>query len=236
MTVCIVLAVIAVRTVMRCLQLGQIRQLIAGHQPQRRIANPSQILGPRLDVQLRQHPIRTDIGVLLRHRRIWIGHVAKLDRFGRASGLASGLNRPLGNHAVVVPPSVDLCRLDPLGAVRAFFHHAATADRDFRVQLQRLQPPLGFLDVARKRIPTVPGTDLFVVIEIIEPANFERTVISTVSRADAAVVGHRIDALVGVHGRGHRANLFARRGFAVHTRNRLLDDVRVLLVALEITI
>ena len=110
-------------------------------------------------------------------------------------------------------------RLDASGrnalcAVGTLFHHAAAADGDFGV----LDQPHQFV---------VCLTEAAGVAEEVEPSHFERAVVGTVPRADAAVIDHVVEPLVGVNRRGDGAYLLAGSRFAVLARDRLVGDLRV---------
>ena len=169
-------------------------------------------------------------------RTVFIAKITELDRSGGTSGLASCDYVAINDLTTAVFSSIDLGLFNTLNTVRAFFHHTATTHGDFGVQHQCLQFAVGRFDVARERIDSVTRSDVFVVVEVIETANFKRTVVGTVTSTDATVVSHRIDAFLRVNRRRDRANLFTRSRFAVHAGNRLLNDVRVVLVALEIAV
>src|SRR5262249_35169600 len=74
------------------------------------------------------------------------------------------------------------------------------------------------------------------VLEEIEAADFVRAVVRTVPSADAPVVNHLIDPLLAVDGRTNGADQFARRVLAVHARNRLVGEGRIVEIAAEIAI
>ena len=57
--------------------------------------------------------------------------------------------------------------------------------------------------------------------------HLEGTVVGAIPRADAAVVRHVVQAFGAVRGRGHRADVFARRVLALHARQRLLHHARI---------
>ena len=90
--------------------------------------------------------------------------------------------------------------------------------------------------MARIGINAVTGTNVFVVIKVIETANLERTVIGTITSTDTAIIGHRIDTLFGVDSSSDWTNLLAWSSFTVHTGHRFLNDVGVRLIALEVAI
>src|SRR5204863_2000121 len=52
-----------------------------------------------------------------------------------------------------------------------------------------------------------------------------------VARADAAVVGHVVEAVVRVRRRGDRTDLLAGRVLALHARHRLVDGMRLVAAA-----
>ena len=53
------------------------------------------------------------------------------------------------------------------------------------------------------------------------------TVVRAVARPDAPVVDHHVEALAVVNGRGHGADLLARRILALHAWHRLEHDFRI---------
>ena len=130
----------------------------------------------------------------------------------------------------------DLCRFHSLYAVGAFFHHTTTANGNFGVHHQRLELSIGTLNVAGEGIPAVSGSNVFVVVEVVETPNFERAVVCTVTSSNASVVSHCIDAFVSVDGCRYGANLLTGSRFAVHTSDWLLHDISVFFIALEVTI
>ena len=72
-------------TMVRSLQFSQIFSLLRRHQSGIRVTHACQILGARLQIQLTQHTVVTRTFPGLRHARVGIRYVAKLDAFGRAS-------------------------------------------------------------------------------------------------------------------------------------------------------
>ena len=77
-----------------------------------------------------------------------------------------------------------------------------------------------------------------VVIEEIEPPHFERAIVRAIPRADAAVVGHDVQAVLAVDGRVDRTNRFARRVFAVLAHHRFVHHLgifRILALVLVVT-
>ncbi len=63
-------------------------------------------------------------------------------------------------------------------------------------------------------------------VEVVEAADLVRAVVGAVPRADAAVVGHLVQALGAVRGGVDRADVLAGRLFAVHAHERLADRRR----------
>ena len=92
------------------------------------IADSSQILRPRLDIQFGQHAIRSWIGVGLGDPTVGIVQVAKFDGLCRAGLLTGSLDLAVSNRPLIVL-GVDLDALNPLHTVGAFLHHTATANR-----------------------------------------------------------------------------------------------------------
>ena len=64
-------------------------------------------------------------------------------------------------------------------------------------------------------------------VQVVEAADLVRAVVRAVARADAAVVRHLVEALGPVRRGVDRADVLARRLFAVHARERLVDGERV---------
>src|SRR6185437_3482417 len=119
-------------------------------------------------------------------------HIAETDRLRRARLLASGLNRSIHDRGPAHFRG-NLRAANSLHAIGALLHHAAAADRDIRIA-QRLE---------RLRREIREG-------EEIEATNLVRAVVRAVTRADAAVVCHVVEAVVAVHRRPDRADVFAR--------------------------
>src|SRR5438270_12018616 len=116
----------------------------------------------------------------------------------------------------------DLRFFDALHAKSAFLHHATHSDsdvwiaaelRDFGRALLRQWPEVFFVNVDRSRDLALADRPL-VVIEEIETPHFERAVVRAIPRADAAVVGHHVEAVLAVHRRVDGTNRFARRVLA----------------------
>src|SRR5207248_5671945 len=93
---------------------------------------------------------------------------------------------------------------DPLHAVRALLHHAARADRDARVVLER-------------------AAVVVLVAEPVEPPHLVRAVVRAEPRADAAVVDHLVEPVGRVHRRADRTHVLARRVLAVLAQHRHVD-------------
>src|SRR5205814_7883857 len=76
----------------------------------------------------------------------------------------------------------------------------------------------------------------FVVIEKVEAPDLVRTVVRAVTGADATIVSHHVQPLL-VMARGvDRADVFARRGFAMLAKHRLHDHLRLFGTAGEIAV
>src|SRR5262245_1073706 len=145
----------------------------------------------------------------LRHAAVRVVDVAEYDRLGRAGRLAGGLNLAVP-HPAVLDFGRDLGAHDALEAERAFLHHAARTDGDFRVARE--------LQAGRVPIP---------VKQVVEPANFPGAVVGAVARAYAAVVNLQVQPF-GVVDRGvHWTDGLAGRGLAMLTHHRLEIDLRV---------
>src|SRR5665213_187115 len=145
-------------------------------------------------------------------------HVSEHDRVGRASLLARRNNLAIADRTVVLV-GLDLYRLDPLYAVRAFLHHAARTHRHVRVahELQALRV------VVREQ-------------QEVEPPHLVWAVVRAVSRANATVIDHRVQAFGRMHRGAHRADLFAACVLAVLAGHRLEVRLGSMEVALEVRI
>src|SRR5205085_10548373 len=66
-----------------------------------------------------------------------------------------------------------------------------------------------------------------VVIEEIEPADFERAIVGAITGPDAAIVSHYVEPVFTVDGGVDRTNGFARRVLAVLTHHRLMHHLRI---------
>ncbi len=187
-----------------------------------RVANPCQVIRPRLDVQFGQQPVGTRVGVCLRDAAVLIVQIAEFDRLSRTGLLAGRHDVPVGQIPALTL-GVDLPVLDPLHAVGALLHHAARPHRDFRIHGQLHQ--------------LVAGTrHTLGVVEIVETPHLVRAVVGTVPRTDAAVVDHVVQAFLAVDRRGDRADLFARRILAVMTRHRLMHRLGIVQLAAEVPV
>ena len=60
----IVMIVAGVATMIRRLQVGQVIELFGGHQPRMRISDSSQVFSACLEVQLPEHAVAANVGVL----------------------------------------------------------------------------------------------------------------------------------------------------------------------------
>src|SRR5262249_18506815 len=70
-------------------------------------------------------------------------------------------------------------------------------------------------------------------LEVVEAADLVRAVVRAVARADAAVVRHVVEPLGAVRRGVDRADVLARRLFALHAGERLQGDMRIVLVLAE---
>ena len=146
-----------------------------------------------------------------------IVHVAEDDRLSRARLLASGLNVAI-DHRLATLPRRDLAFFDALDTHRALLHDAASPHGDVRVEYQTLKRVFPF------------------VLEPVEAAHFVRTVVRTVSSADAPVIGLFVEPFIAVDGRQHWAHRFARRMVAVVAHHRLMRDAEIVVVARVVSI
>src|ERR1019366_3096627 len=149
---------------------------------------------------------------------VLIVDVAEDDGFGRARGLAGGLDFAVAHRAVLLL-GVDLGRVDALHAVGAFFHHAAAAHRNVRIALQF---QAWRFEIAEQ--------------EEIEAPHLVGAVVGAVTRAHAAVVDHVVEAFGAVRGGLHGADQLAGRVLAVHAGDRLVVNGGIVLFALIIGI
>ena len=215
----------------------QIRSLMGRHQANVRIPDPGKVLGSWLEIQLTQHAVTA--GIVVAHLvddRILVDDAAEIDRACGASRLAGGDHVAIPDRASALFAGRDLGGFDALNAVGAFLHHTAAADRHLGVHHQRLELAISRFDRSGIGIQAVPDADLLVVVEVIESPYLERTVVGAVTGPDATVVRHRIDPFLGMNRGSDRANLFTGSRFAVHAGHRLLHDVGVFLVSLEIAV
>ena len=173
-----------------------------------RVAHLGQIGRPGLGVQLLEERVVARIGLRLHDPARSVPKIAELDGRGGAGLLAGRLDVAVTKLA---PRElrIDLHPIDPLRAVGALLHDAPRANRDVRVHRE-------LEDVGR-----VLGE-----VEEIEAAHLVGTVVRAVAGPDAPVVDHHVEALPVVDGRGHGADLLARRILAVHAGNGLEDDLR----------
>src|SRR5205807_10291019 len=144
--------------------------------------------------------------------------VAEDDGVRRARLLAGRADLAVANAALLLF-GLDLRGVDALHAVRALLHDAAAPYRHVRIAaaLQAFARPVG------EEVP-------------VEAANLVRTVVRAVPRADAAVVHHVVQAFGAVVGRTDRAHHFAGGVFALHASERLKVRLRILDVALVVTV
>ena len=133
------------------------------------------------------------------------------------------VTRPAGlGHGDLV---LDLPVLDALHAVGALLHHTAHPDGDFGIlhHFDQLRHPL------RSELTEVKAVKLAQIeVEEIKTANLVGAIVRAVTRADATVVSHRIEAFFVVHGGIDGADDFARCEFALRTGDRLEGDLRIL--------
>ena len=168
-----------------------------------RIAHRGQIRGARTRVQFTENRIVALLRFQFGHAAVRVVGIAKDDGLGRAGSFARGHNFAVGDWAILLF-RLDARVVDALHAVRALFHNAAAAHGHFRIAQQ----------LERRRLPILEAQE-------IEAAHLVGAVVRTIARADAAVVNHVVQAFGAVHGRADRANLFARRVFALLARHRL---------------
>ena len=174
------------------------------------VAHARQVDRARAGADLVQQIVATRVGVKLRHLGVRVVQRTEHDRARRAALLAGGLQLTVEDD----PPldaGGDALALDALHAVRALLHDAARADGDVRVH-----PHLARGRVVRD------------VVEVVEAPHLVGAVVAAVAGADAAVVDHLVQALVAVDGGVDRADVFAGRRLAVHTRERLHDHLGIL--------
>ena len=160
--------------------------------------------------------------------------------------MAGGLDRAIGHGNVAAVPRLDLlgnfALLDALHAQRALLHHTAHADCDIRILDQLDDLPLrcriavhterSLVEIARVDQVLILGSAVvaFALVEVepVEATNLVRTVVGAIPRADAAVVGHGVDALFVVNRRVDRADAFAGGRLAVLAEHRLNRHLRIL--------
>ena len=210
------------RTRIRCIQSRQ------------RISYLGDIHGSRSGIQLRvEQPVGARQGLQFRHAAVRVVQVAEHNGLGRTALLAGGLNFAVVEGAVAFALRRDPRVFDPLDAVGAFFHDAAHPHRHLRVLLhpeqlgKRLAEEVGFVERFEHAA---------IVVEEVEAAHFVGTVVGTIARAHAAVVGHHVEAFLAVRGRGDGTHFFARRVFALHAQHGLVHRSRGLRRFAEIAV
>src|SRR5208282_4039595 len=120
-------------------------------------------------------------------------------------------------HGSILHFRPNLRRIDPLDAIGALFHDSAAAHGDIRIA------------------HAIEARRLEVGVEIeIETADLVGTVVRAIPRADATVVRHVVQAFGAVRGGSDRADVLARRVFALHAGQRLVVHLRVVQAAAEI--
>src|SRR6202041_190302 len=143
-------------------------------------------------------------------------YISEHNRFGRAGALARRNDLAVADQAIFFL-GPDLGSIDSLHAVGALLHHSAAAHGDVRIA------------------HAVQARRLVIRVEIeVEPADLVRTVVGAIPRADAAVVGHVVQALGVVRGGADRADIFARCVFALHAGQRLVIHLGIVQVPAEI--
>ena len=157
-----------------------------------------------------------------KHLALWVGQIAEDDRSGGTCLLTGRLDLAVADRRCRILRG-DLCRLDPLHAVGAFFHDPAATDGHLRIVFH-----LG--DFVGRVF------QVLVEVEVVEATHLIGAVVCTVSGADASVVDHVVEPLVAMGGRGHRANLFAGGQFALLTGQRLIGHLGIGRVASEVPI
>src|SRR5204863_7702293 len=119
--------------------------------------------------------------------------------------------------------------LNSLYAKRAFLHYPAHPNGHVRIFLHLSDIRRAFFGEGRHVLAINPEFSrdfLFadrplVVIEEIEPADFERAIVRAITRAAAAIVSHDVETILAVNGGVDWTNRFARRVIAVLTHHRL---------------
>src|SRR5258706_5933189 len=168
-----------------------------------RVLDLGQVGRARARVQLTQQRVVAVLRLQLRDRAARVVDVAEHDGLRGAHGLAGGLDLAVADAAPFVVGG-DARLLDALHAVRALLHDPAAAHAHVGVALQ--------LD--GRRVPVL-------IEQEVEAPHLVGAVVRAVAGADAAVVDLVVQALVAVHGGGHRADLLARRVLALHARQGL---------------
>src|SRR4029077_12701105 len=205
-----------------------------------RIADAREIAGSGDDVQVIKQAI---IAILFFHFRYATLHVLDIAETDCAcgAGLRACCSKRIARNVRVRRRTCtrvrrNFCFLDTLDAECAFFHHAAHAHGNVRIflHLDNVRRTLAgkrreiFLVDAKCAGDFLLADRPLVVIEIIEPAYLERTVVGAIARADAAIVSHDIQAVLAVDRCVYRANGLARRVLAMLARHRLMHDLRML--------
>src|SRR5262249_51826243 len=156
--------------------------------------------------------------------------VAENNRFRRADLLTGSLESVgVGDLNRGRCAGLDLLRnlrlLDALDAEGAFLYDAAHAHGHVRILGELHQVVFELLALGQRAVVELARTEhketiarrvreivrALVEVEIVEAAYLIRAVVRAIPRADAAVVGHRVDAFLVVHGGVDGTNTFARR-------------------------
>ena len=186
----------------------------------------------RTGVEVGQRAVGTARGLRLGDAGLGIGDVAELDRAGWAGLLAGDLDGAVADVDVGriagADLGLDLGFLDALDAIGALLHDAAHAHGDVGVLLE-LREVGRILDglLRSERSFVQVAVDALVVVEEVEAADLVRAVVRAVAGADAAVVGHRVEALVVVDGGVGGADGLARGGLAMLAGDAHEGDLRV---------
>ena len=205
-----------------------------------RIANAREVTDARIHVQILKQAIIAVLQFHFRNLALRIANVSENDGLVRA-GLRARRGEGIARNSKVIRGSAradvsgDFRFLDPLHTKGAFLHHPAHAHGHVRIfrQLDRIgraffgeRREVFLIDVERARDFLFADRPL-VVIEEIETPNLERAIVRAITRADAAVVGHDVQAVFAVDGSVDRANRFARRVLAVLTHHRFMHHLGI---------
>src|SRR4029078_4511314 len=196
---------------------GPLRARARSSQGSVRVADARELLRARGRALVVEDRVAVRPAALLGDGRPGVRQRAERDRRHRAGLGARGADLVSAERAIG-DPRIDLGAPEALHTVRALLHHPAVAPGDVGVAHEDAQ------------------TAVLLPVEPVEPAPLVGAVVRAEPRADAAVVGHLVEAVGAVRRRLDRADVLARRERAVLTRHRLHRDDRLIGAAQDVAI